>query len=394
MRSLIIAAIFAVHLNAASLAITGARIYTSPDAAPLANASLVMTDGRIAAVGEHIAIPSGADVLPCKGCVVMAGFWNCHIHFMEPKWDDAAHQPPAKLEAALQAMLLKSGFTTVVDTGSDLPNTVALRRRIESGEIPGPRIYTAGIPIYPPDGIPYYVREVVPAALLKRMIPPRNPKEAVAAAEADIKGGSDILKLFTGSWVQRGKVLPMPLPIAAAAAAVAHQHHQLVFAHPSSLAGVQVAIDGGVDVLAHAPDDVRGVNDTVLRSAVAKHMAMIPTLKLFKQDEDIAEIRNIVRRFHSFGGQLIFGTDTGYLTDYDVSEEFRQLSRTGLNVPEILRMLTENPARRFGVQHERGAIAQGMAADVTVLAADPAADVIAFARVAYTIRAGRVIYRK
>jgi imidazolonepropionase-like amidohydrolase len=238
------------------------------------------------------------------------------------------------------------------------------------------------------------VREALPAEFLKRMTPPRNPQEAAAAAEADIKGGSDIIKLFTGSWVGRGKVLPMPEPIAAAAAAVAHRHHQLVFTHPSSLAGIQVAIDSGVDVLAHAPDDVRGVNDAVLRSAVAKHMSMIPTLKLFKEDEDIAEIRNIVRRFHSFGGQLIFGTDTGYLTDYDVSEEFRQLGQTGLSVTDILRMLTENPARKFGVQRERGTIAPGMAADVTVLAADPAADVTAFSKVAYTIRAGRVIYRK
>jgi imidazolonepropionase-like amidohydrolase len=394
MRTLILAAVFAFHLPAATLAITGARIYTSPDASPLAKASLVMTDGKIVAVGTHVAVPSGAEVLSCNGCVVMAGFWNSHVHFMEPKWNDAAHQPAAKLSADLQAMLLRSGFTTVVDTGSDLANTVALRRRIESGEIPGPRIYTAGIPIYPPDGIPYYVREALPAEFLKRMTPPRNPQEAAAAAEADIKGGSDILKLFTGSWVQRGKVLPMPEPIATAAAAVAHRHHQLVFTHPSSLAGIQVAIDSGVDVLAHAPDDVRGVNDAVLRSAVAKHMAMIPTLKLFKEDEDIAEIRNIVRRFHGFGGDLIFGTDTGYLTDYDVSEEFRQLGQTGLNVKEILRMLTENPARKFGVQHERGSIAPGMAADVTVLASDPTADVTAFTRVAYTIRAGRVIYRK
>jgi imidazolonepropionase-like amidohydrolase len=134
----------------------------------------------------------------------------------------------------------------------------------------------------------------------------------------------------------------------------------LVFAHPSNLAGIQVAIASGVDVLAHAPDDTRDVNDRVLREALANRMAMIPTLKLFSGGTNIADIRRVVRRFHDLGGELMFGTDTGYLTDYDVGEEFRQLGKMGLDTVEILRMLTENPARRFGVQAERGRIAPGM----------------------------------
>jgi imidazolonepropionase-like amidohydrolase len=379
---------------AVTLAIVGAHIYTSAMAVPLARATVLMQDGKIIAVGEQVKIPSDAQVIRCNGCAVTAGFWNCHIHFTESKWDDAANQPAQKLAGQLQSMLGRSGFTTVVDTGSSLANTTALRRRIESGEIPGPRIFTAGIPIYPPDGVPYYVKESVPSAILKQLIPPRNPTEAAAAAEANIQGGADIIKLFTGSWIARGKVLPMPEPMAAAAVAVAHQHHRLVFTHPSSLAGIQVAISSGVDVLAHAPDDTRGVDDTVLRKAVANHMAMIPTLKLFSGEDTIADIRRIVRRFHDLGGELMFGTDTGYLTDYDVGVEFDQLAKTGLNATEILRMLTENPARKFGVQNERGRIAPGMLADLTVLESDPATSTAAFSRVLYTIRRGRIIYQK
>ena len=54
-------------------------------------------------------------------------------------------------------MLTRYGFTSVVDTGSLLSNTVAIRKRIASGEVAGPRILTAGFPLYPRDGIPYYV---------------------------------------------------------------------------------------------------------------------------------------------------------------------------------------------------------------------------------------------
>ncbi len=388
----LLAPALAVGLPANPVAIADARIYTSTAVPPLPHASILIGDGKIIAVGERIQIPPNAKVIRCDGCTVMAGFWNSHIHFTEPKWEHAATQPAPKLAAQLQAMLLHSGFVTVVDTGSILADTLALRRRIDSGEIPGPRIYTAGAPIYPPDGIPYYVKGSLPAEILSRLAPPRDLADVKKVADDNIRNGADILKLITGSWISRSEVLAMPEPIAMAAVMVAHQHHRLVFTHPSSLTGIQVAIDSGVDILAHAPDDTRGIDDGVLRRAIAAHMAMIPTLKLFSGAGDIAEIRLVVRRFHELGGELMFGTDTGYLSDYDVGEEFRQLAKVGLSTIEILRMLTENPAGRFGVQKERGRITPGMVADLTVLASDPALDVAAFSRVRYTIRAGRIIY--
>ena len=178
----------------------------------------------------------------------------------------------------------------------------------------------------------------------------------------------------------------MPEPIAIAAVRVAHQHHQLVFAHPSNLTGIQVAIDSGVDILAHAPDETSGIGDAVLRSAVAKHMAMSPTLKLFSGADDIAEIRRVGRRFHEPGGELMFGTDTGYQSDYDVNGEFQQLQKAGLNTIEILRMLTENPAGRFGVQKERGRLMPRIIADLTVLARSRVRCRRVFARSTYDSR--------
>lgn len=379
--------------SAATLAITGARVYTSANATPLARATVVITDGRIVSVSTGARIPAGAEIVRCGGCTVLAGFWNSHVHFTEPKWESAADQPAAKLASQLDAMLLGAGFTTVVDTGSSLPDTLALRRRIESGEIPGPKIFTAGTPIFPPEGIPYYVRESTSPLLLGQLTPPRDAREAAAAAEANVRNGADIIKVFTGSWISRGKVLPMPQPIAAAAVEIAHQRQRLVFTHPSSLAGIEVAIASGVDVLAHAPDDTRGVDDAVLRRAVAAHMTMIPTLKLFSADDDIPKIRAVVRRFHELGGELMFGTDTGYLTDYDVSEEFRQLRLTGLSTSEIVAMLTEIPARRFGVQKDEGRVAVGMRGDLTILRSDPASDPAAFSQVLDTIRGGRILHR-
>ena len=334
---------------------------------------------------------------PCDHCIVTAGFWNAHVHFTEDKWSFADFKSAQALQAQLIDMLTSRGFTTVVDTGSNLRNTLPLRRRIESGELAGPKIYTAGAPQYPPHGLPFYIRDSMPGWMQHLMVEPATPAEAAADAEHNIEQGADILKLFTGSYVTPATVLPMPEANAVAAATVAHGHGQLVFSHPSSLAGVLVALHSGVDVLAHAPDTPQGIDTAVLQSMVDRHMAMVPTLKMFattvtRKPEYLLPIYAEVRQFHALGGDLIFGTDVGYMQDYTTVDEFAALAASGLDAMDVLRMLTTAPARRFGVQDVRGTLTVGRAADLVVLGADPAANIAAFADVRQTIRDGRILY--
>jgi cytosine/adenosine deaminase-related metal-dependent hydrolase len=97
----------------------GATVIPAPDAAPIADAALVIEDGRIAAVGPRAAVrvPDNADVVDVHGATITAGFWNSHVHFTEPTWASAAAGP---LAAGLRDMLTRWGFTHVVDTGSTL----------------------------------------------------------------------------------------------------------------------------------------------------------------------------------------------------------------------------------------------------------------------------------
>jgi imidazolonepropionase-like amidohydrolase len=382
-----------------SLAIRDATVYVSPGAAPLEHATVLVRDGVIAAVGADAAVPADTQVLACNGCVVTAGFWNVHVHFTEPKWDWAAWKSSAELDAQLADMLTSRGFTTVADLGSDLRNTISLRRRIESGELLGPRIYTAGAGLYPPHGIPYYIRNSVPFFVLWFMPQPESPQEAAEVEERNIARGADILKLFTGSYVARGTVKPMPEAIARAAVEVAHQHGQIAFSHPSNLAGTQVAIASGVDVLAHAPDTTEGVDAALLGSMVSRNMAMSPTLKMFAttvttKPEYLEPIYAVVRQFHELGGVLLFGTDVGYMSDYRTEDEFRALEHCGLGAMDILRMLTTAPAERFSVAREEGTIEVGKAGDLVMLEGDPGRDVGAFARVMATVRNGRVLFMR
>jgi len=377
-----------------ALALVGARIYPAPDAAPIDGGVVLLEGAAIRAVGSRSAVkvPSEADVIDCTGLFIAAGFQNSHVHFTEPKWVDAARQPASKLSSQLDAMLTRYGFTTVVDTASILEDTAALRRRIESGEVGGPRIFTAGAPLFPKDGIPYYVRENIAPEVAAHWRTADSPSIAAALVGENVDHGADIIKLFTGSWVERGRVLPMPIDVATAAAAEAHRRGRLVFTHASNLAGLEAALAARVDVVAHSLDAPGGLTADHLRRMKAQNVSLIPTLKLFGTDSNIETILAESRDFHRIGGQLLFGTDVGYLTDYDPTREYELMARAGLTWRDILASLTANPAARFGETSRRGRIAAGLDADLVVLGRDPAADARAFADVRRTIRSGHQLY--
>lgn len=348
-------------------------------------------------MGVGVSVPPDAQVIPGEGRVVTAGFWNAHVHFTEAKWRSAARKAPAILETQLRDMLTSRGFTTVVDAGSDPRTTLPLRRRIGSGELLGPSIYTAGPSVFPPRGTPYYLRDSLPFWLRPFLSRPSTPEAAKRIAERNIVRGADLLKLFTGSYVARGTVKTMPEPIARAAVDVAHAHGQLVFSHPSNLEGTRIAIRSGVDVLAHPPDTTQGIDEAVLREMVDRRMAMIPTLKMFAatvspSPDYLDPIYEVVHRFRTLGGELLFGTDVGYMSDYTTEDEFRALARSGLDARDVLRMLTTAPAGRFGVEKESGFVGVGGRADLVLLEGDPSEDILAFARVYATVRDGRVLY--
>lgn len=395
MRRFILAIVISFGLGscwASDLAIVHATIYKEPGAAPIVNGTVLIHDDRIAAVSRDVTLPAGTTVLPCDGCVVLAGFWNSHVHFAEPKWLGAATQPREKLEQQLRDMLTHSGFTSVVDTGSDPAVTVALRSRIESGEVAGPHIRTAGLPLYPVRALPYYLAGL-PADVKARLPQPASADEARRIVLDNHAAGADITKLFTGSIVAPGQVQPMRMDIAAPAVAQSHQLGSLVFAHATNLAGVRVAMDSGVDVLAHAPEELDGVDSSLIRELARRHAAMIPTLKLFSQDANIDKIRALVLEAQRGGVRLVFGTDTGFLDDYDVSEEFRQLNLAGFDADEILAMLTTAPAALFKVAAHQGRVAAGMDGDLTILGSDPKqAGVRAFSDIRYTIRGGKILF--
>ena len=382
-------------------ALVGGRVLPSPQAAVIPDGVILIEDATITAVGARAAVrvPPGARIIDCSGGTVTAGFWNSHVHFTGAAFRAADTAPAESLAAALRAMLTSYGIVHAVDTGSYLPNTLALRRRIDSGEVPGPSILTAGFGFAPAGGSPYYI---LPAKIPELT----RPGDAVLV-EGGLASGGDIVKLFTGSWATPSSIVVMPVDVVRAAVEVGHRRGKLVFAHPSNSPGARAAIEGGVDVLAHTfPASLDGTPwDRALPAMMKERgMALIPTLKLWPYElkraglpADLVELvlDNAVaqtRAFAELGGQLLFGTDVGYMIDHDPTEEFVYLQRAGLAPAQILAMLTTAPAARFGRADRIGRLAPGFSADVVVLEGDPALDVGAFAKVRLTMRDGRIIY--
>jgi len=378
-----------------ALALVGGTVYASPTAAPLGDAVVVVSRGAITAIGNRsdVQVPQGARVIDCTGKSLTAGFWNSHVHFTEPAWRGAASAPADALTKHMQEMLTKWGFTTVWDLGSNPSDTLPLRRRVDAGEVLGPQILLTG-GVFPKGGHPIYL----PAEM--QLPEAATPDEAAGMARRFLGLGLDGMKLFTGSYMGDKPVVNMDAAIAAAAVEVAHAQGKPVFAHPQNTAGVNAVIAANVDVLAHTVPSEPGYTPEQLAQFKAKGIALIPTLALWTtvvRDQAIADflVRSGVSQLEAFaagGGIVLFGTDVGFTKLYDTSLELEFMGRA-LSASDVLASLTTNPATYFKAA-KKGRVEQGFDADIVVLDADPTADVRNLGKVAYTIRAGTVIYQK
>jgi imidazolonepropionase-like amidohydrolase len=222
------------------LALVHAKIYPSPTQSPIEDGAVLLHEGRIVGVGPNatITVPRGATVVDCKGLVVTAGFWNSHVHILIPGLLHAEKLSSKQLTSQLQAMLTHWGFTTVFDIASVLENTALIRRRIESGEVTGPRILTVGEPFW--IKTPVYVRQFLESNHID--IPAAgSPTQATERVRQQIRLGADGIKIFANSVEQDG-ILTMPLDLARAIVAEAHRAGKPVFAHVSNDRGIEVAL--------------------------------------------------------------------------------------------------------------------------------------------------------
>lgn len=384
---------------ATALALVGGTIQISPTEEPIRDGVVLVQQGMISAVGSRASfeLPEGIDTLDCSGATITAGFWNSHVHFFERKWANAAAIPAAELGRQLQDMLTRYGFTSAFDLSSLWENTRRIRDRIDSGEVPGPRIRSTGEGLVPPGAVP---SEQVLGVMGVMGIPLPEITEAAHAAAASRKlldAGVDGLKLFASS--PRGP--PLAEGAIQAAANEAHRSGKPVFVHPNSGADVLVALREGADVIAHTTPRSGTWDETILAAVKERRPCLTPTLSLWKyflrhdrvstQEHLVSTAVDQLRAWLAVGGMVLFGTDLGAV-DPDPGEEYTLMAEAGMSFRQILASLTTTPAERFGDSSRLGRIARGLQADLVVLNGDPGEDIRALAAARYTLRAGQIVY--
>jgi imidazolonepropionase-like amidohydrolase len=345
---------------AGALALVGGTVYLNPTADPIANGTVLIQSGRIAAVGprQSVRLPPDAQVVDCTGLTVTAGFWNSHAHFLQRKWTNAATLPAPELERQLEGMLTQYGVTSVFDTWSMWENTKKIRERIEAGEVRGPRIRSTGEAMFGPG-------PAVPAAAWAslgfmnlegfKLTPVAEPADALATTKALLDAGADAVKFYAATPGTNPRVVSQ----AAMEEGVreAHRRGKLAFSHPSSDVGLLAS-------------ERAAVADRFLTTAIEQ-----------------------LRTWVNAGGDVLFGTDVGYMSEYDPTDEYVFMSQAGMSLRQILASLTTAPAARFADSARLGRIEAGLVADLTVVRGDPARDIRALADVQYVVRDGAVIYR-
>ena len=394
--------VFACEFSRASdLALVGGKIYLSPDEKPIETGLVVVHQGRIVAVGPSatVKLPRDAKVIDCRGLVVTAGFWNSHVHILLPGLLHVEKLSPEQISSQLQEMLTRWGFTTVFDLASVQANTNLIRRLMENGKVKGPRILTVGEPFW--IKTPVYVRDFLEKNDIRMPIV-QSARQATERVRKQVGDGADGIKIFANS-VEADGIVTMPLDLAKAITVEAHRAGKPVFAHVSNREGIEVALQSGVDVLAHTTPVTGAWDASLVARMISAHVALTPTLTLWDSEfktgsrEKFEKLMNDtavpqLRAFSEAGGQVLFGTDVGYTQRFNTTEEFLWMSRAGMTFEQILASLTTSPAERFGYSQHSGRISNGMDADLVVLGADPKQDVTAFSRVRYTIRHGMIIY--
>src|SRR5688572_30542112 len=136
-----------------TLAIVGGRLIDGFGAPPLDNAVVLVAGERIVAIGREgdIEIPAGTQTIDANGMTVMPGLFDMHVHLMllghgdYKRWNDLYGPRTATDVMPIAArQLLMAGVTSARDLGATPADIFAVRRRIEAGEIPGPRLFVSG----------------------------------------------------------------------------------------------------------------------------------------------------------------------------------------------------------------------------------------------------------
>jgi imidazolonepropionase-like amidohydrolase len=421
-----------VKVDAPVVALTHVRVIDGTGAAAREDQTIILSKGKIESVGDAAtaSVPKDAQVLDLHGDSVIPGLVGMHDHMFYPAGDAIFHE----MAISFPRLYLAGGVTTIRTAGSVEPYMdLALKRQIESGEVPGPHIHVTG---------PYLEG---PGAWAPQMTELKTPEEAAATVNFWADRGVDNFKAY--NFISRA--------VLKAAIDAAHRRGMKVTGHLCSI-GFREAVALGIDDLEHGiavdteffsgkkPDECpissrasmlvvadeltkMRVSDTAIQEMihdlVSHHVAVTSTLPVFElfvsdkaplqqrvldamslqareqflerrvradlpmRDPKTGESRSapwgqsyeqekeFERAFVKAGGLLLAGLDPtgmgGVIAGFGDQREVELLVEAGFTPLEAIHIATWNGAQYLGESDRIGSIAAGKSADLVVIKGDP-----------------------
>lgn len=385
--------------NPNQIAIVGARVIDG-SGSPAHVESVLLRDGRIAAVSDHLQIPDGTRVIHADGQTLLPGLFDLHTHL-----NSSAGDGLDDIGKNLKAYLL-CGVTTVNDFSSYGEMLDPLRTLLHNGILVGPKVNFA-IRFSTPGG---HGTEFGWGDFFTQAV--STPEEAHAAMRSILPYKPDVIKVFTDGWrYDRAPDLSsMNLETLTAIVQDAHRAGIRVFTHTVTLRGAKIAARAGVDVLAHGVGDAPVDNELIalmkqsgtgyvstlatyeprsLRKPASRLMAVLPfreeksqdfvsPTKMLQPDDPQMKrwhyLEENVHRLSAEGIPIGVGTDAGVTGTYHgwaALHELELLVDSGLSPLQAITAGTSTSARLTGKDSDRGLIQPGKIADLLLVKGNP-----------------------
>ena len=401
-----------------------ARLIDGTGKDEIQNGVVVVTDNMITAVGAagQVQVPAGAKVIDLGDVTLMPGFIDAHTHVIgrilgDPAGTTAVVKDYDSFAAILGTRnannILLAGFTTIRNVGASNFDDMALRKAINEGWVPGPRMMAAGHAIGITGGHcdengfkPGLIDEGIKGGIAN------GPEEIRAAVRYQVKYGADLIKTCaTGGVLSEGDAVGATQYTYEEMKALVDEATKLdrkVAAHAHGTEGIKIAVRAGVSSIEHG---------SFLDEEGAKMMAdkgtyLVPTLMAGEGVEKLAKsgvlkgliaekalaaaaaMRNGIRIAKKNNVKIALGTDSAVIPHGTNGHEFTLMVEWGgLSPMESIMAGTMNAATLLGWQKKIGSLEVGKWADIVAVPGDPLRDIHKMESSVFVMKNG-VIYKQ